>query len=170
MGRNLVKGNKKMKKLLIIAVVALLAVPAMAVPIPITSGSCPVNLKVMPMATVVAPAKIDVEITTIDGAGMGSSSGLDYGAFQIGTNLASFQLSAVIGNPGLSGGTWGCHLQGHGGWAIGPVADVDTYPGPIVVGTPFNVFVKVTNVNMITVAFVDAFVYDTTLTLTLSVP
>ncbi len=184
-----------MKKLLIIAVVALLAAPAIAtgpgpgsVPTAFTlaTGSCPVNLKVMPTATIVAPAYINVAISTIStgregllttGPGfdgqhnqiLGSSSGLDYGTFLIGTNLASVQITATIGTPGLSGGAWACHLQGVD-WGMPANTSTNTYPGPIPDGTPFNVFVQVTGVNMTLVAFSDAFNYDTTLTLTLSIP
>ncbi len=163
-----------MKKLLIIAVVALLAVPAIATAVPpaftLATGSCPVNLKILPTATITAPASIDVAIATIDTSGsqiLGSSSGLDYGTFLIGTNLSLVQICATIGTPGLTGGAWTCHLQGLPAWGT---TSSNTYPGPIPEGTPFNVFVKVTGVNMTTVAFSDAFNYDTTLTLTLSIP
>jgi len=165
-------------KILVIAVaIAMLAVPAMAAPIPLTNASCPVNLKIMPVATVVAPQAINVAITTITaapgpippaGTQMGSSSGLDYGTFLIGTNLLSVQLDATIGNPGLTGGTWDCHLQGNPFPGTG--ADTGTYPGPIPDGTPFNVFVQVTNVNMTTVAWNPNFIFDTLLTLTMSIP
>ncbi len=162
---------RTLRMLIIAAVIAMLAVPALAAPILVSTGSCPVNLKIQPVATIVPPAKIDVTITTIDGAGKGSSSGLDSGTFLLSTNLPSVQISAVIGNPGLTGGTWGCHLQGHAGWAIGPVADTDTYPGSMFISNvPFVVFVQVTNVDMLTVPWGPLFNYDTTLTLTMSIP
>ncbi len=158
-----------MKRLLLtIAIVALLAVPAMA-GIDIDSASCPVNLKIMPVATVVAPTEIDVEITDIDAQGLGDSSGNDYGTFLIGTNLTQFNLKAEIGTPGLSGGTWGCMLQGDPAAAgFVPGYGPCLYAGPVPDGTPFDVYVQVTNVNMAAIPFVDAFVFDTTLTLTLS--
>lgn len=161
---------RTLKILVIAAVIAMLAVPAMAAPIPLTNASCPVNLKIMPVATVVAPQAINVAITTITAGPpqMGSSSGLDYGTFLIGTNLLSVQLDATIGNPGLTGGTWDCHLQGNPFPGTG--ADTGIYPGPIPDGTPFNVFVQVTNVNMTTVAWNPNFIFDTLLTLTMSIP
>jgi hypothetical protein len=168
---------RTLKILVIAAVIAMLAVPAMA-SIPLASGSCPVNLKIMPVATVVAPAEIDVAITTIDANGKGSSGGADIGTFHIGTNFTNMQIEARIGSPGLTGGTWGCRLNGVPAFTFGsplgnppfPGISTKTYPGPIPVGTPFIVFVKVKDVDMTAVAFVDAFVFDTTLTLTMSIP
>jgi hypothetical protein len=162
-----------MKRLLIIAIVAFLAVQAMAkaTPIQLASGACPVNLKLLPTATITAPAFIDVAITKISSSGMGSSSGSDSGQFLIGTNLAMVQISASILTPGLSGGTWGCMLQGNpNGDILGslPPTDTSDYPGPIPTGTPFNVFVQVTGVNMTAMVWSPNFIYDTTLTLTIS--
>jgi len=154
-----------MRKLLIIAVVALLAVPAMAA-IPISAGSCPVNLKIMPIATVVAPTKIDVAITSIDQSGMGSSSGAEYGTFTITTNLQSLLVNAGIQSPGISGGTWTCMAEG----SIPAVFQTNSQRvlyGPFT-AVPFNVFVKVTGVPMASNVWSPTFVYDTTLTLTLS--
>ncbi len=165
------KGDWKMKSLrmlIIAAVIAALAVPAMA-QVQLAAGSCPVNLKVMPTATIIAPQAINVAISTITGTGpiLGSSSGQDYGTFLIGTNLSIVQISATIGSPGLTGGIWACHLQGLPAWGT---TSTNNYPGPIPAGTPFNVFVQVQNVDMTSVVFNNAFVYDTTLTLTLSIP
>jgi len=153
--------------LIIAAAIAMLAVPAMATPLPLSSGSCPVNLKIMPIATVVAPTYINVAIATIDGSGMGSSSGAEYGTFVITTNLASLLVDAVIQTPGISGGQWSCLAEGSllgfttDSWRLlnGPFSNV-----------PFNVFVKVQNVPMAANVWSNNFIYDTTLTLTLSAP
>ena len=157
---------KSLRMLIIAAVIATLAVPAMA-QVQLATGSCPVNLKVMPTATIIAPASNQCGYINNRPIQKGSSSGNDYGTFLIGTNLALVQISATIGSPGLSGGTWQCHLQGHSGWGQ---TDSGNYPGPIPANTPFNVFVQVTNVDMTMVTFVNSFVYDTTLTLTMSIP
>ncbi|MHC4122473.1 MAG: hypothetical protein ACYSSI_02780 [Planctomycetota bacterium] len=159
-----------MRTLVLILVLAVLAIPAISEPIPLASDSTPVNLKVMPTAVVSAPGKIDVEITDVDVDQLGSSSGMDSEPFLIGTNLAQVQIEASIGVNGISGGTWGCMLQGDPD-GIGFVPTYGhQYSGPIPDGTPFSVFVKVTGVDMTTVAFSQNFVHDTTLTLTMSVP
>ena len=155
-----------MKKLLIIAVVALLAVPAMA-STPLATGITPVNLKIMPIATVVAPAAINVTITTIDGTGMGSSSGAEYGTFVLTTNLTSLLVNAGIQSPGISGGVWTCLAEGSTAGFL--VNSQRTLYGPFT-NVPFNVFVKVTGVPMAANVWSNNFVYDTQLTLTLSAP
>ncbi|MGA2678748.1 MAG: hypothetical protein ABSF37_05520 [Sedimentisphaerales bacterium] len=158
-----------MKKLLIIAVVALMAAPAMAGVL--ASNSCAVNLKLMQMGTVVAPGPINVTVTAIDATGMGASSGLDFGTFRIGTNLVSYQLGASITPVGSwSGGNWTCKLQGDpDAQGFNSSIYIHAYNnGPLASGTPFNVFVKVTNVNMTAIAFSPAFAQDATLTLTMS--
>lgn len=149
--------------------VVLLAVPAMA--IDLDSDSSPVNLKIMPMAVVTAPAAINVEITNINQSQMGSSSGLDFGTFLISTNLAQIDATANILTPGLSGGTWWCQVQG-GSWSSGTMPNTSFRPlqGPIPANTPFDVFVQVTNVDMTAIPFANSFVWDTQLTLTLSIP
>jgi hypothetical protein len=159
--------KRKMRTLLIVLVVAALAVPAMAI-LPLSAGSCPVNLKIMPIATVVAPIKIDVAITTIDQSGMGSSSGAEYGTFILTTNLATLLVNAGIQSPGISGGTWTCMAEGSIP-AVFQTNSLRTLYGPFT-NVPFNVFVKVTNVPMASNVWSPTFNYDTTLTLTLSAP
>ncbi|MHC4122472.1 MAG: hypothetical protein ACYSSI_02775 [Planctomycetota bacterium] len=158
-----------MKKLLVIAVIAILAGSAVAVHIDIASDSCPVLLKIMPYATVVAPDEILVDITEVDSDGMGSSSGEDYGTFHIGTNQTDFQLIAEIGEDGLSGGTWSCMLQGDpDGDGFEQTSSYNYDTGPVPDGTPFDVFVKVDDVDMTAIAFEDVYKWDTILTLTLA--
>ncbi|MGA2323556.1 MAG: hypothetical protein ABSG22_06885 [Sedimentisphaerales bacterium] len=162
---------RTLRTLIIAAAIAMLAVPAMATPSPspllLSSGSCPVNLKIMPIATVVAPPAINVAISTISEDGRGSSSGADYGTFILTTNLASLCVNAGIQTPGISGGHWTCLAEGStDGFKVhskrllyGPFTNV-----------PFNVFVKVHHVPMAANVWSNNFVYDTTLTLTLSAP
>ena len=157
-----------MRKLLTIAIVVLLAATVMAVDL--DSDSAPVNLKIMPVATVTAPAGIDVEIMEIDTVtGKGKSSGDDFGTFLISTNLALLTAEASIGSRGLSGGTWRCRPQG-GVWSVPPNPVSRSLSGPIPADTPFDIFVQVYAVDMTAIPFEDVFVWDTTLTLTLSVP
>jgi len=148
----------------------MLAVPAMAsTPLPLGSGSCPVNLRIMPIATVVAPTYINVAIATISGETVpeGFSSGADYGTFVLTTNLASLLVDATIQTPGISGGLWWCLAEGSlSGFQVDSQRLLN---GPFT-NVPFNVFVKVTNVPMTANVWSNNFIYDTTLTLTLSAP
>ena len=166
---------RTLRVLIIAAAIAMLAVPAMATPTPspspllLSSGSCPVNLQIMPIATVVAPPFINVAISTIGGelGQEGFSSGADYGTFVLTTNLASLLVDATIQTPGISGGLWWCLAEGSLlGWQVDSQRLLS---GPFT-NVPFNVFVKVTNVPMTANVWSNNFIYDTTLTLTLSAP
>lgn len=141
--------------------------------IELASDSCPVKLKIMPVATVVAPDEILVDITEVDHHGIGQSSGADYGTFSISTNQVNYQLKAEIGEHGLTGGHWSCMLQGDpSGYGLNNNYDMAMYDnGPVPDSTPFNVFVQVRGVDMTAVVFEDdpnEYTWDTQLTLTLS--
>ena len=160
---------RTLRMLIIAAAIAMLAVPAMASPLPLGSGSCPVNLQIMPIATVVAPPAINVAIATINSSAMGQSTGADYGTFTLTTNLPTLQVDATIQSPGISGGTWWCRAEG-GAWNVSPgSASTRTLSGPFTL-VPFHVFVQVTDVPMAANVWANNFVYDTTLTVTLSAP